>query len=125
MSDADFPITIYHNPACMNSRKALAMIKAAGYAPHVVEYLKEGWSKPLLTRLLRDMGVPARALMREKGTPAEDLGLMAPGTTEVAIINAMLDHPALVNRPIVSTPLGTKLCRPPETVLTLLDQKQP
>ncbi len=118
-----FPITIYHNPACGTSRNTLAMIQAAGYGPRVVEYLKTGWTRDLIATLLRDMGVTARQLMREKGTPADELGLMEEGATEAAIIDAMIAHPILVNRPIVATPLGVKLCRPSEIVLTLLDRK--
>jgi len=120
---ATFPITIYHNPACGTSRNTLAMIQAAGYEPRVVEYLKTGWTRDLIASLLRDMDVTARQLMREKGTPAAELGLLNDGGTESAIIDAMLAHPILVNRPIVATPLGVKLCRPSEIVLTLLDRK--
>jgi arsenate reductase len=99
------------------------MIRAAGYVPHVVEYLKEGWSQSLIEALLGGIDTTARALMREKGTPAAELGLTDPATTDEAIIDAMLTHPILVNRPIVVTPLGTKLCRPSEMVLELLEQK--
>jgi arsenate reductase len=99
------------------------MIQAAGYEPRVVEYLKTGWTRDLIATLLRDMDVTARRLMREKGTPAAELGLMDEGATEAAIIDAMVAHPILVNRPIVATPRGVKLCRPSEIVLTLLDQK--
>ena len=120
---ATFPITIYHNPACGTSRNTLAMIQAAGYEPRVVEYLKTGWTRDLIASLLRDMDVTARQLMREKGTPASELGLMEEGATEAAIIDAMIAHPILVNRPIVATSLGVKLCRPSEIVLTLLDRK--
>ncbi len=123
MSDAEFPITIYHNPACGTSRNALAMIRAAGYDPHVVEYLKEGWSRALIDALLSDMNMTPRALMREKGTPAAELELTDPAATDDAIVDAMLAHPILVNRPIVVTPLGTKLCRPSEVVLALLERK--
>jgi arsenate reductase len=122
MTPNDFPITIYHNPKCGTSRNALAMIEAAGYQPVVVEYLKTGWTRVLLDALLDDLGLTARELMREKGTPAADLGLTAPDATEEAILAAMLAHPILVNRPIVATPKGVKLCRPSEIVLTLLDK---
>ena len=122
MTDA-FPVTIYHNPDCGTSRNTLAMIRAAGYEPVVVEYLKTGWTRELIETLLRDMGMTARELMREKGTPAAELGLLDEGTTDAAIIDAMLAHPILVNRPIVATLLGVKLCRPSEVVLTLLNQK--
>ena len=123
MTDENFQITVYHNPDCGTSRNTLAMIRTAGYEPTVVEYLKTGWSRSLLETLLSDMGMTARELMREKGTPAAELDLLDEGTTDAAIIDAMLTHPILVNRPIVATPLGVKLCRPSEVVLTLLDQK--
>ncbi len=116
-----YPVTIYHNPDCGTSRNALAIIRAAGYAPAVVEYLKTGWTRDLLEALLSDMGLTVRALLREKGTPAAELGLLDPLVPDAAIIDAMLAHPILVNRPIVATPLGVKLCRPSEVVLTLLD----
>jgi arsenate reductase len=122
MADA-FPITIYHNPDCGTSRNTLAMIRAAGYEPLVVEYLKTGWTRELIETLLRDTGMTVRELMREKGTPAAELGLLDEGTKDAAIIDAMLTYPILVNRPIVATPLGVKLCRPSEVVLTLLDQR--
>ncbi len=122
MADA-FPVTIYHNPDCGTSRNTLAMIRAAGCEPLVVEYLKTGWSRELIEALLRDLGMTARELMREKGTPAAELGLLGEGTTDAAIIDAMLAHPILVNRPVVATPLGVKLCRPSEVVLTLLDEQ--
>jgi arsenate reductase len=118
-----FPVTIYHNPDCGTSRNTLAIIRAAGYEPLVIEYLKTGWTRDLIDALLRDLSMTARELMREKGTPAAELGLLDEGTTDAAIIDAMLAHPILVNRPIVTTPLGVKLCRPSEVVLTLLDQK--
>lgn len=120
----DFPITIYHNPGCGTSRNALAMIQAAGYEPTVVEYKKVGWTRELLDRLLTAMKAKPRDLLREKGTPAQDLGLLDAGRSDDDILAAMIEHPILVNRPIVVTPLGTKLCRPSETVLPLLE-KQP
>ncbi len=123
MTTEDFPITIYHNPGCGTSRNALAMIRAAGYEPFVYEYLKQGWTRDLIEALLSDTGLTARELMREKGTPAAELGLLEPTVTDAAIVDAMLAHPIIVNRPIVATPLGVKLCRPSEVVLTLLDRK--
>ena len=120
MTDA-FPITIYHNPACGTSRNALAMIEAAGYAPTVVDYLETGWTRAQLDGLLAAMGARARDILREKGTPAAELGLLETSVTDDTIIEAMLDHPILVNRPIVATPRGTRLCRPSEVVLSLLD----
>ena len=119
---AEFPITLYHNPACGTSRNALAMIEAAGYAPEVIEYRKVGWTRPLLEQLLAAMDATPRDLLREKGTPAADLGLLDQSVTDDTLIDAMLAHPILVNRPIVITPKGTRLCRPSEAVLELLEQ---
>lgn len=119
----DFPVTIYHNPACGTSRGALALIEAAGYAPLVIEYLKRGWTRALLEELLAAMKATPRAILREKGTPAAELGLLDPAAEEGAILDAMVAHPILVNRPIVVTPLGCALCRPSERVLDLLAQK--
>lgn len=118
-----FPITIYHNPKCGTSRNTLAMIEAAGYAPDVIEYVKSGWTRAQLEQILKDMGGTARDVMRAKGTPAEELGLLDPAASDEAILAAMLEHPVLVNRPIVVTPLGTKLCRPSEVVLGLLERQ--
>ena len=123
MTDEAFPISIYHNPNCGTSRNALAIIRAAGYEPGVVEYLQTGWTVGLLETLLEDMGMTARDLMREKGTPAGELGLTLPDGSDAAIIAAMVEHPILVNRPIVVSPLGVKLCRPSEAVLALLERK--
>jgi len=121
--DATFPITIYHNPACGTSRNALAMIEAAGYSPTVVPYLDTGWTRPLLEDLLSRMDVRPRAILREKGTPAAELGLLEPGITDDRLLAAMVEHPILVNRPIVVTPKGVRQCRPSETVLPLLDRQ--
>ena len=118
-----FPITIFHNPACGTSRNALAMIEAAGYAPTVVEYLKAGWTRDQLQDLTAAMGVTARDLLREKGTSAGELGLLDPAVSDAQILEAMIEHPILVNRPIVVTPKGVKLARPSEEVLTLLDRQ--
>jgi len=120
---SDFPITIYHNPDCGTSRNALAMIEAAGYRPEVIEYLKTGWTRPLLDQLLAALGTSPRALLREKGTPAAELGLLGQDVPDDAILDAMVAHPILVNRPIVVTPKGAKLCRPSEEVLDLLDRR--
>lgn len=122
MSD-EFPITIYHNPDCGTSRNTLAMIEAAGYAPKVVEYRKTGWTRPQLDGLLAAMGAKPRDVMRDKGTPAAELGLLDSSASDEAMIEAMIQHPILVNRPIVVTPKGTKLCRPSEVVLELLDRR--
>lgn len=119
---SEFPITIYHNPDCGTSRNALAMIEAAGYAPTIVEYRQVGWLRPQLDQLFAAMGAGPRSILREKGTPAAELGLLDPAASDEAIIDAMIAHPILVNRPIVVTPLGTRLCRPSEVVLSLLDR---
>jgi arsenate reductase len=120
-----FPITIYHNPGCGTSRNTLSMIEAAGYAPEVVEYLKVGWTRERLESLMSAMGVRPRDILREKGTPAVELGLTDPATPDEKILEAMLGEPILVNRPIVVTPKGVKLCRPSEVVLSLLDRQPP
>lgn len=119
----DFPITIYHNPACGTSRNALAIIKAAGYEPVVIEYLKLGWNRQKLEQLFAAAGLTPRQAMREKGTPAADLGLLDTGVTGDTILDAMVTYPILVNRPIVITPKGTILSRPSEAVLEVLDRK--
>lgn len=119
----DLPITIFHNPGCGTSRNTLAMIEAAGYAPTVVEYLKVGWTRPQLEGLLARMEARPRDVLREKGTPAAELGLLNPDVADAAILEAMVAHPILVNRPIVVTPKGVKLCRPSEVALSLLDRQ--
>lgn len=123
MTDTAFPITIFHNPACGTSRNTVAMVQAAGYAPQIVEYLKTGWTREQLQDLAARSGGSLRALMREKGTPAETLGLLADDVSDDRLLDAMVEHPILVNRPIVVTPKGVKLCRPSELVLDLLDRK--
>ncbi|MCI3130842.1 arsenate reductase (glutaredoxin) [Phenylobacterium aquaticum] len=122
MSD-NFRITIYHNPACGTSRNTLAMIEAAGYALKVVEDLKSVWTRPQLGDLLTRMAARLRDILREKGTPADDLGLLDPDVSDEQILAAMVEYPILVNRPIVATPKGVKLSRPSEVVLALLDRK--
>jgi arsenate reductase len=117
-----FPITIYHNPDCGTSRNVVAMVRAAGYELHIVEYLKTSWSRDLLDAMLAEIAAKPRDLLREKGTPAAELGLLAPEASDEKILAAMVAHPILVNRPIVATPLGVKLCRPSEVVFQLLDQ---
>lgn len=124
MSD-HFPVTIYHNPACGTSRNTLELIRAAGYAPNVVEYLKVGWTRANLVSLFKSMGVGPREVMREKGSPAAELGLLSPEATDEQILDAMVAHPILVNRPIVVTLRGAKLTRPAELVLGLLDNQPP
>jgi len=113
-------ITIYHNPACGTSRNTLAMIRQSGEEPVVIEYLKTPPSRETLLGLIAAMGCPVRAIIREKGTPYAELGLGDPGLTDEQLIDAMLAHPILINRPIVVTPLGARLCRPSEAVLDIL-----
>ena len=120
---SDFPITIFHNPACGTSRNTLAMVRAGGYEPTVVEYLQAGWTRPQLEALLAAMGVGPRDILREKDTPAVELGLLDPAVNDDALLDAMVAHPVLVNRPIVVTPKGAKLARPSEAVLDLLGQR--
>jgi arsenate reductase len=113
-------VTIYHNPACGTSRNALQAILDAGAEPKVVRYLEAGWRRRQLIELLAAMGLGARAILRTRGTPAEELGLTKPDTTEDALLDAMVAHPILVERPIVVTDKGTALCRPWEKVRALL-----
>jgi len=117
-------ITIYHNPACGTSRNTLAMIRNSGAEPEVIEYLKTPPTKARLQELLAAMGMNTRALLREKGTPYAELDLGNPKWTDDALLDCMLAHPILSNRPIVGTPLGTRLCRPSELVLDILPQRQ-
>lgn len=117
-------IIIYHNPDCGTSRNALAMIRNAGIEPHVIEYLKTPPSRALLESLIARAGISARELVREKGTPFADLGLGDPALTEADLIDAMIAHPILMNRPLVVSPLGVKLCRPSEAVLDLIPTNQ-
>ena len=119
----DFPIVVFHNPACGTSRNVVAMIRAAGYEPEVVEYLQTGWTMEQLRRLLDAMGARPRDILREKGTPAAELGLLEDGVSDEDILQAMIAHPILVNRPIVVSHHGTKLCRPSEVAFDLLDRK--
>ena len=114
-------VTIWHNPACGTSRNTLAMIRASGEEPVVIEYLKEPPSRARLKELIAAMGITPRDLLREKGTPYAELGLSDPALSDDQLLDAMLAHPILINRPIVETPRGTRLCRPSEAVLDLLD----
>ena len=116
--------TIYHNPACGTSRNVLALIRNAGIEPVVIEYLKTPPSRDELRALIARMGVPARAVLREKGTPYAELGLDDVSLSDDALLGAMMAHPILINRPIVVTPLGVKLCRPSEVVLDILPAPQ-
>jgi arsenate reductase len=113
-------VTIYHNPACGTSRNTLALIRNAGVEPTVIEYLKTPPDRATLQSLLQSMGARPRALLREKGTPCAELGLDASHWTDDELIDQMLAHPILINRPIVVTPWGVKLCRPSEAVLDIL-----
>ena len=113
-------IVIYHNPDCGTSRNALAMIRNAGIEPHVIEYLKTPPARALLAQLIERMGVEVRAVLREKGTPFAELGLGDPALTDAQLLDAMMAHPILINRPIVVAPKGVRLCRPSEEVLDLL-----
>lgn len=113
-------ITIYHNPACGTSRNALAMIRQSGEEPEVIEYLKTPPSREKLVQLIAAMGISPRNLLREKGTPYAELGLGDPRWSDDELIDFMMEHPILINRPIVVTPLGARLCRPSEAVLDIL-----
>lgn len=117
-------IVIYHNPDCGTSRNALAMIRNAGIEPHVVEYLKTPPSRDLLESMIARAGITPRALLREKGTPCAELGLDNPELSDARIIDAIMEHPILINRPLVVSPLGVKLCRPSEEVLDLIPTGQ-
>lgn len=117
-------IVIYHNPACGTSRNTLAMIRNAGIEPHVVEYLKAPPARALLVQLLDRAGLKPRELLREKGAPYAELGLGDESINDEELIDAMLEHPVLINRPLVVTPLGVRLCRPSEAVLDLLPEPQ-
>ncbi|HWT51568.1 MAG TPA: arsenate reductase (glutaredoxin) [Caulobacter sp.] len=121
MTAADFPVTIFHNPKCGTSRNVVAMVEAAGYAPEIVEYVKAGWTREQLLDIAARSGLSVRELMRKKGTPAEELGLLKDGVSDEAILAAMVEHPILVNRPIVATPKGVALARPSEKVFDLLE----
>jgi arsenate reductase len=115
-------VTIYHNPSCGTSRNTLAMIRQSGEVPEVIEYLKTPPRRARLIELAQAMGISIRGLLREKGTPYAELGLGDPKWSDDQLIDFMLAHPILINRPIVATPKGTKLCRPSEAVLDLLDR---
>ncbi|HEX3701402.1 MAG TPA: arsenate reductase (glutaredoxin) [Phenylobacterium sp.] len=113
-------VTIFHNPNCGTSRNTLALLRAKGVEPTVVEYLKAGWTEPQLKALFQRMGVSARDLLRVRGTDADERGLTDPEASEAAILKAMTDNPVLVERPIVVTAKGAALCRPAEKVLELI-----
>ena len=120
-----FPVVIHHNPGCGTSRNVLGIIRAAGYEPVVIDYLTAGWTRPQLLALFAAAGISPRQALRVARSPAEELGLTDPATTDEAILAAMVAHPVLVNRPIVCTPKGVRLCRPSEVVLDLLETLPP
>jgi len=117
-------VTIYHNPACGTSRNVLALIRNSGEAPTVIEYLKHPPTRTELVSLIARMEIAPRDLLRRKGTPYDELGLDDPALTDAQLIDAMMAHPILINRPIVVTPMGARLCRPSETVLDILPAAQ-
>jgi arsenate reductase len=117
-------VTIYHNPACGTSRNTLALIRNSGEEPEVVDYLKTPPTREVLENLIRRMGISVRDVLRQKGTPYEELGLGDGSLTNDQLLDAMMAHPILINRPIVVTPLGVKLCRPSEAVLDILPNPQ-
>jgi arsenate reductase (glutaredoxin) len=117
-------IVIYHNPACGTSRNVLGLIRNAGIEPHVIEYLKTPPSRALLLQLIHRMGRSVQSVVREKDTPFAEFGLGDPALTDEQLLDAMIAHPILINRPIVVSPLGVKLCRPSETVLDILPTAQ-
>lgn len=120
---SDLTVTVYHNPDCGTSRNALKAVVDQGYTPTVVHYLQRGWTTDQLAGLMARSGLSARDLLREKKTPAEALGLLDPAVSDDAIIAAMVEHPILVNRPLVETPLGVVLARPSERVFEVLDRR--
>jgi arsenate reductase len=124
MPESVFDVVIYHNPSCGTSRNVLAMIRNAGIEPHVVEYLKTPPSRALLVQLLARAGLSVRDILRETGTPFADLGLGDPAIPDDQLLDAVAAHPVLLNRPLVVSPLGVRLCRPSEAVLDLLPAKQ-
>ncbi|WP_103334002.1 arsenate reductase family protein [Pseudotabrizicola formosa] len=117
-----FPIVIHHNPDCGTSRNVLRIVEAAGYKPTVIDYLTEGWTRPQLLALFAAADVTPKEALRIARSPAEAMGLTAPGITDDQLLDAMTTHPILVNRPIVCSPKGVRLCRPSEVVLDLLDK---
>ncbi len=116
-------VTIFHNPACGTSRNTLALIREHGIEPEVVEYLKTPPTKATLSALVKAMGIPVRDVLRQKGTPYEELGLGDPKWTDDQLLDFIVERPILMNRPIVATPLGTRLCRPVDLVLDILPKK--
>ncbi|HEX8569976.1 MAG TPA: arsenate reductase (glutaredoxin) [Caulobacteraceae bacterium] len=120
---SDSPIRIFHNPACSTSRNVVEMVREAGHEPEVVEYLKTGWDRAELKRLLDSAGLTPRQALREKGSLAAELGLLEDGVSEDRILDAMVEHPVLVERPLVATPKGVRLARPKETVWDVVERR--
>jgi arsenate reductase len=120
-----FPVVIHHNMDCGTSRNVLEIIQAAGYSPVVINYLETGWTRPQLLALFAAAGLTPHSALRATKSPAAELGLLEPGVSEAAILDAMIAHPILVNRPIVATSKGVRLCRPSEAVLDLLERLPP
>lgn len=120
-----FPVVIHHNPDCGTSRTVLGILRAAGYRPTVIDYLATGWTRPQLVALFAAANLTPQQALRVLRSPAEEMGLTAPGVTGDQLLDAMVAHPILVNRPIVCTPKGVRLCRPSESVLDLLDRLPP
>jgi arsenate reductase (glutaredoxin) len=117
-----FPVVVFHNPACATSRNVVAITEAAMYRPQLIEYLETGWTRGQLLALFATAGLTAKTALRTSKSPAKELGLLEPSIEDAQILDAMLVHPILVNRPFVATPKGIRLCRPSETVLDLLDR---
>jgi arsenate reductase len=120
-----FPVAIYHNPGCGTSRNVLAIIRAAGYTPTVIDYLATGWTRPQLIGLFAAAGLSPRAALRTAKSRADELGLLEPSVNDETILAAMVEHPVLVNRPLVCTPKGVRMCRPSEAVFDLLERLPP
>jgi len=122
MSTSFFPVVIHHNPDCGTSRNVLDFIRAAGYEPTIIHYLETGWTRPQLQALFAAAKLTARDALRTTKSPAAELGLLDPTVSEQALLTAMIAHPVLVNRPILATPRGVRLCRPSEQALDLLEK---
>lgn len=120
-----FPVVIHHNPECGTSRNVVEIVRAAGYEPTIIDYLQTGWTRPQLLALFAACGLTPRTALRETKSPAAELGLLAEGVSDDTLLDAMIAHPILVNRPIVATPKAVRLCRPSEVVLEVLDNLPP
>lgn len=122
---ASFPVVIHHNPECATSRNVLSIIEAAGYQPTIIEYIQTGWTRPQLLALFAAAHLTSKDALRTTKSPAQELNLMRDDVTDEELLTAMIGHPVLVNRPIVASPKGVRLCRPSDTVLDLLDKMPP